>query len=1289
MRSYLTRVGFLTAAGALLIALPMCAKDDGPSASPSASPTLAGSGEAAARAALKDTPLGTVASRDARGLARFILGAAPRAPVTLDVDAETAARIHLSRHAALFGLHEAAVRDASVTATQPLAGGARVVQFAQIVDGLEVFHARATVVVDAAKNLVSASSTLHAAGGAAHAVKAMSFSVAPEAALANVYAVHFGVSLPGGGAVRDLGSQSGGDLRSYAVPTAKNAPRILQATSKRILYPEGKKLTPAYYVEFLARAPRSRENAAFGYAVAANDGRVLYKTSLTASETFKYRVWAETDQNNIPMDGPYVDYSPHPTGKPDKVQPVYRAPNEIDMEGFNKNPQGAADPWLLPDKTTTFGNNVHAYSDRNDTGTTDDAGNDPGDGYDDGDIEADVTGPRAFLRTYDTAKKPNESKDQIKAAVTQIFYDTNWLHDYWYDSAFDEASGNAQLVNFGRGGKEGDPLRAEAQDGADFGQSNNANMTTFSEGTSPRMQMFVWSGAPNRKVTTTPALTFADGYGAAAFGPQTFDLKGDVVAATPADACDAPPTNVSGKIAVIDRGTCDFTVKGENAQAGGAIGILLVNNAAGNAPPSPGLPDDAVTIPLIGLSQEDGAKLKATLAAGAVSAQITRGAEVLHDGTIDNTVVAHEWGHYLHHRLVICGSQSCGGMSEGWADFNALLMSVREGDTLEGPAFPLAQYAAAGLLDNAPYFGIRRAPYSTDFAKNPFTFKHISADAELPTTAPLAPASADMSEVHNVGEIWAQALFEGYVNLHKVGQVASPKRSFQETKRRMADYIVAGMKITPIEPTFLEQRDAILSAVLAAARTDPTRKDDFNALATGFAKRGFGAGAVAPPTSSGYLTEVKESTSTGGEPGFISATLDDSGTSCDHDGVLDTGENGVLKVTVRNTGFAPLAGVGTKVSVTTTDPSVTFGPEATIDSIDVFGDAVATIPVTAAVGPIARGQVPLSITLKNDDAYTKDATTTVGVAYNYDDVEKSSTTDDAESAKEAWTAADDTPKLAAWSRQAEVSDHVWSANHVWHADDLGATSDESLVSPDLIVGTGDLTLSFEHRFAFETGAVVTDGPDVYFDGGVLEVTTDGGTTWDDVSKYVDPAYPQTIFDVEKNGNTLHGRKAWGGESDGYPQYAPVSLNFGTKLAGKTIKIRFRVGTDESGGNVGWDIDNVTLNGITNLPFPSRVDNRGICSVADGGAGSDSGAGSDAGSGTDSGSQGGGDAGLPGADAGPQGVPARYTNSDDTCAVSPAIGLGAHGARGAVGAGMTFFAGLMMVLRRRRRPAQSR
>ena len=76
------------------------------------------------------------------------------------------------------------------------------------------------------------------------------------------------------------------------------------------------------------------------------------------------------------------------------------------------------------------------------------------------------------------------------AAVTNLFYWNNVIHDVLYGYGFDEKSGNFQFNNFGpNAGKGGDPVRAEAQDGSG---RNNANFATPPDGFAPRMQMFEW-----------------------------------------------------------------------------------------------------------------------------------------------------------------------------------------------------------------------------------------------------------------------------------------------------------------------------------------------------------------------------------------------------------------------------------------------------------------------------------------------------------------------------------------------------------------------------------------------------------------------------------------------------------------------------------------------------------------------------------------------------------------------------------------------------------------------------
>ncbi len=81
-------------------------------------------------------------------------------------------------------------------------------------------------------------------------------------------------------------------------------------------------------------------------------------------------------------------------------------------------------------------------------------------------------------------------------AVTNLFYLNNIIHDVQYQYGFDEAAGNFQVNNYGRGGAGNDSVQAEAQDGAG---TNNANFGTPRDGLRPRMQMFVWTApTPDR-----------------------------------------------------------------------------------------------------------------------------------------------------------------------------------------------------------------------------------------------------------------------------------------------------------------------------------------------------------------------------------------------------------------------------------------------------------------------------------------------------------------------------------------------------------------------------------------------------------------------------------------------------------------------------------------------------------------------------------------------------------------------------------------------------------------------
>src|SRR4030095_7277003 len=110
----------------------------------------------------------------------------------------------------------------------------------------------------------------------------------------------------------------------------------------------------------------------------------------------------------------------------------------------------------------------------------------------------------------------------------------------------------------------------------------------------------------------------------------------------------------------------------------------IADNVVAANPPGMGGTDPLVTIGVLSITQAAGVALKASRAAGPVPPGMFRLAGTERDGALDNTIVAHEWGHYLHHRLADCGAQQCRAMSEGWGDFVGLHTIARDGDNLNG-----------------------------------------------------------------------------------------------------------------------------------------------------------------------------------------------------------------------------------------------------------------------------------------------------------------------------------------------------------------------------------------------------------------------------------------------------------------------------------------------------------------------------------------------------------------------------------------------------------------------------
>ncbi len=132
----------------------------------------------------------------------------------------------------------------------------------------------------------------------------------------------------------------------------------------------------------------------------------------------------------------------------------------------------------------------------------------------------------------------------------------------------------------------------------------------------------------------------------AAFGPvlDATGVTGDLVYASTGTACTSQGAlaDLTGKIALIDRGTCTFVEKVKNAQNAGAIGALIANNAPG-FPFTMGGTDATITIPSMMTGLDVGNALKADLVAGTVTVRLTsqyRDQFVATDTAVEDTLTA-------------------------------------------------------------------------------------------------------------------------------------------------------------------------------------------------------------------------------------------------------------------------------------------------------------------------------------------------------------------------------------------------------------------------------------------------------------------------------------------------------------------------------------------------------------------------------------------------------------------------------------------------------------------------
>jgi hypothetical protein len=204
------------------------------------------------------------------------------------------------------------------------------------------------------------------------------------------------------------------------------------------------------------------------------------------------------------------------------------------------------------------------------------------------------------------------------------------LHEFGHGLGFQSSANSSGTFQQGRPGifdrflldttqgKTWDQLPADTDRAASAINTGNLRWNGANAATYANAYM---SGRPRLVVTAPAAVAGTYAVGTADFGPPLTaqNVSGQVVAAlsgSATDACNPITSSVSGKIALIDRGTCTFVIKVKNAQNAGAIAALIVDNVAEDVTGLGGT-DATIMIPSVRITLANGTAIRANLPATA------------------------------------------------------------------------------------------------------------------------------------------------------------------------------------------------------------------------------------------------------------------------------------------------------------------------------------------------------------------------------------------------------------------------------------------------------------------------------------------------------------------------------------------------------------------------------------------------------------------------------------------------------------------------------------------------
>ncbi|HUF05107.1 MAG TPA: M36 family metallopeptidase, partial [Aridibacter sp.] len=523
------------------------------------------------------------------------------------------------------------------------------------------------------------------------------------------------------------------------------------------------------------------------------------------------------------------------------------------------------------------------------------------------------------------------------------------------------------------------------------------------------------------------------------------------------------------------------------------------------------------------------------------------------DGTTDADVIIHELTHGLSNRLhgnsTGLSSDMARAMGEGWSDFYAHGLLAEPSDPINGV------YTIGGYLLTTPtyfanyYYGIRSLPKAvmsftggpSNRPHNSLTFADIDQAQSNNFDAAFQPRfGPSFGSPHYRGEVWSSALWE-------IRALLVTRLGFEEGTRRVLQVVTDGMKLAPSNPTYLQERDAIIAAAFAASAS-PEASQDVLDVWEGFRIRGMGFSArVTDPVAITVVESFDMPNVFVEEPGF--AVSDAPG---DNDSYPEPGEPLVLTVPLKNNSGTVITSVTVSVNG---GSAVSYGDIA--DGSTVTRQINFTVPAQQGCGSV----LTLNLDINGSRGERQETRTIVVgapgavVSENFDSVA-------APALPAGWSSAQTGPGLA-FTTQTGSADSAPNSVFTPNRGLSGGNSGATLETVEYAIASPASLVTFRNRYNTEAG----------WDGGVLEISVDGGGFVDILDaggSFIDGGYNGSLG---ANQNPLDGRAAWTGDSGGY---ITTVAKLPENANGQNVRLRFRFGEDTNTSVTGWNIDSLSV-----------------------------------------------------------------------------------------------------------------